>query len=423
MNDKKPNVKILQGPYPRVTLHPLTIKALKKGHPWITEDKFTKAFPFNNTFLIGKDKEDKEVSLIIHDPEHKSVKGRLWTLKEPYVNQVKYFDKDLTDRVSDAFLKRKLRETPSDRENYYLVFGEADFLPGLFIQVLGNNILLQYYANFWNKLEKLLFDSISRALKIHFPEMTSVTMWVQNRNSTQQKSIKTRPLPSHKNNDPKGSFTISEFGIKYNIKITENYDNGIYSDMSSIRKGLKPLFEKSKSFLNLYSYTGAFSLFALKHGAERVVSVDLSEKYLNWLESNILLNEDLDGSKHKSIATSTEKALNKFVKEKESFDLIVCDPPSASSDGKKTSQSLKQYEQSLPKLLALLESGGHLIAFINTHNVNWKKFEDKMKAILKSNSLDSKIKISKKLKLADDCPRLDSFPEGDYIKGFVLKKL
>ena len=66
---------------PRVNLHPASCKYLKLGHPWITDDSFTKKFPQNSFFLIGVDEKSKQdIALILHDPEHKTVKARLWSL-------------------------------------------------------------------------------------------------------------------------------------------------------------------------------------------------------------------------------------------------------------------------------------------------------------------------------------------------------
>ena len=142
-------------------------------------------------------------------------------------------------------------------------------------------------------------------------------------------------------------FEIEEFGIKYKCFLGKSYDLGIYTDMSYIREKVADLINSESKVLNLYSYTGAYSLMALKQGANAVHSVDLSEKYLSILNQNIALN-GFDQSKHQSHQTDVMEALNKFANDDEAFDLIICDPPSASSDGRKVTSALKSYELLIP---------------------------------------------------------------------------
>ena len=131
-------------------------------------------------------------------------------------------------------------------------------------------------------------------------------------------------------------------------------------------------FKKAKSLLNLFSYTGSFSLNALYYGAQNVVSVDISTKYTDWLKANIVLNS-FDETKHKV----SNLPVQKYIQTSECFDLIICDPPSFSSDGKKTLNAMEFYDNHLLTLLNITNPEGHLAIFINTHKVSWKKFEER----------------------------------------------
>ncbi len=102
------NYSILDRPYPRVQLHPASIKYLSKGHPWITEDSFTKEFPAERTFLIGTEgKDQKEFAILMHDPEHKNIKARAWSLVPPFIDGIKQFPKELHARLELAFKVRR----------------------------------------------------------------------------------------------------------------------------------------------------------------------------------------------------------------------------------------------------------------------------------------------------------------------------
>src|SRR5690606_24229389 len=104
-------------------------------------------------------------------------------------------------------------------------------------------------------------------------------------------------------------FHIQEFGLQYLIRLGSSYDHGLYTDMSAIRHQLKKILRPAMDVLNLYSYTGAFSLWAMKNGAQSTVSVDLSPKYIEWLQQNVALNPDIDPTKHETMIQSTEEAL------------------------------------------------------------------------------------------------------------------
>ncbi len=393
----------------KANLHPASCKYLKLGHPWITEDSYTKRFPQNTFFLIGVDEKNRqEIALLINDPEHKKVKARLWSLNPEDWKKEINFKEMLRLRVFSSLEKREKFNLSLERENYYLINGESDFLPGLLVLKLKNQILIQYYALFWKEVEADLIAILQEKLNIE-------EIWIQERNFNQQKAIRSI------SGKTQSEFILNEYNINYQIKINAHYDFGIYTDMSAIRKLMRPYLENAQSLLNLYSYTGAFSLFALKLGAKNIVSVDLSAKYLKWLDENIALNSDLNAESHSSLCMPSEKALEKLIAQNASFEAIICDPPSASSDGHSTSSALKSYENLLPQMLKLLDSNGSLFVFLNTHTISWNKFEEKLKQIIETSEFKNQVMIGKRFKLSDDCQALKGFHEGDYLKGLLIE--
>jgi 23S rRNA (cytosine1962-C5)-methyltransferase len=173
--------------------------------------------------------------------------------------------------------------------------------------------------------------------------------------------------------------------------------------------------------LNLYSYTGAFSLWAMKLGAKFVASVDLSPKYIEWLQQNLGLNPDLNSAQHESLTMSVDEALDKLKAEEKKFDFIVCDPPSSSSDGEKRTSAIKSYKDLLSKMDKVLNPKGRIVVFLNTHQVTNQKFEKTIQENLSELKLN--YKLGTRLSLGQDCPTLKGFPEGSYLKGIVLEKI
>jgi 23S rRNA (cytosine1962-C5)-methyltransferase len=397
---------------PRVQLHPATIKHLKLGHFWVTEDSYTKKFPTNSFFLVGVNSANREeVGIFINDPKHKHIKARLWST----LPVTKDFAEEFSGRLELAIKKRAELKLASQRENFLLINGENDQLPGLMALLLKDQILIQYYALYWKGMESDIIPLVKKYFEHYFSDIPLKNIWVQERNFDQKKSI-TSLIDS---GNPE--FILKEYNINYQIKINENYDYGLYTDMSSIRKQMVPFISKAKSVLNLFCYTGSFSLFSLSHGATDVVSVDLSSKYLAWLHENLLLNPQLNSGFHHFMNSATDKALLKLKNENKKFEAIICDPPSASSDGDKISNALKSYEQLLPMMLDVLESNGKIFAFLNTHQISWAKFEEKLKQIISTSQYKNDAIVGKRFKLSEDYLPVKGFYEGDYLKGILIE--
>lgn len=409
--------KIFERPFPRVKLHPATLKHLRKGHPWVTSDSFTKDFPRDRTFLLGLDGKEEEASLLLHDPDHPKVKGRLWSMQGDFIQQIKGFPYELRTRMGSSIKKRQKLIESEERENICLVFGENDFIPGLHITLLKDQILVQLYAGYWHRMKLVIIEEFQRALEDLDLKLNLKDFWFQDRNLGRAAKFERYALSGKKRTIKDQSIVLQEFGVQYKCKIAANYDLGLYTDMAPFRKKIGTEFNEKK-VLNLYSYTGAFSLYALKAGAQEVVSVDLSQEYLNWLQENLDLNPDLDQTKHKSICMSVEKAMKLLVKQKSSFDWIISDPPSASSDGKKMSNALKNYERLLPEMLGLLSDNGKIALFLNTHQVSPKKFRTDIEKILTEGKTGHTILST--FKNLEDGQSIGSFPEGHHLKGFII---
>lgn len=393
-----------------VKIHPASVKHLKNGHPWVTKDKFSLNFPKEQKFLSALDAKGKVFCHLLNDPEHKNVKARLWDFSDISVLGERKFKETLNDRLYKSVKSRKTMQILRERRNLYLAFGEADHLPGLFVQLFDQVILISYYSNFWSRY----INSISERVKSLAKELLKVDViasYSQQRDHKQQSSpVKIFGKTPH-------NYAITEFGVKYLVKFEEEYDQGLYSDMASIRKTLAPYFKQSENLLNLYSYTGAYSLFPLKCGANHVTSVDISKKYMTRLEDNLLLNR-MPNESHSSVVKPTIKALDKFIKEEKYFDFIICDPPTSSSDGKKKTSVLKNYEEIVTKLVNVTAPEGFLLLFNNTHQDNWEKFE---RVVTEQINTLTSYQVIQRFHLSEDCPTIKNFDEGNYLKGILIK--
>jgi 23S rRNA (cytosine1962-C5)-methyltransferase len=233
-------------------------------------------------------------------------------------------------------------------------------LPGIKVNLLKDQVLIQFYSFFWENYEDFIINSILISTQKYLElELYKENIWIQYRADSGKKKTPPKCL------DPNLSFktiSLSEYNVQYEIHLGKNYDPGIYTDMSAIREDLSDLFKKSEKVLNLFAYTGAFSMFAFAQGAKHVCSVDISEAYMQELIENIKLNK-FQIDHHKDITASVTQGLKSLQKDNASFDLIISDPPTSSSDKKKRTNALRDYEQTLPMMYQLLAEGGSIVGF------------------------------------------------------------
>ena len=168
--------------------------------------------------------------------------------------------------------------------------------------------------------------------------------------------------------EEKNEFIVHESGLQFLVNLSDYLDTGLFLDHRITRSMVRER-SKDKAVLNLFCYTGSFSIYAIAGGASRVVSMDLSKTYLSWAEKNRQLNFPMY-KEHELIHADVKVALKDF--REASFDIIVMDPPTF-SNSKRMEDFLdiqRDHVTLLNDALRLLRNGGEL--FFST---NYTKFE------------------------------------------------
>ena len=165
-------------------------------------------------------------------------------------------------------------------------------------------------------------------------------------------------------------FQVKEYGASFWVNLKDYLDTGLFLDHRPLRKIIQET-SKGKHVLNLFCYTGAFTIHAIKGGASQTTSVDLSTTYLDWLNANLDLNGFEQNKNHKLIREDVLAQLDLFKKKKRLFDIVVIDPPTF-SNSKKTERDFevqKDHVELLNKSMDVLAKGGTLY-----FSTNKKKF-------------------------------------------------
>ncbi len=202
---------------------------------------------------------------------------------------------------------------------------------------------------------------------------------------------------------PPERFIVREYDLQFYISFNSGYGTGLFLDIKRARQRVRQITKPGDEALNLFSYTGGFSLAAAKAGAARVIEVDSSAHWLRWARENQTLNEVT------TIRQRKEDAVKFLHKQKdESFDFIICDPPTYSSQKSGARFTVAQgFEAMQPDLYRALRPNGLLLASTNCRELPRGKF----------------FKLfSPRFVLQEEIPISADFNEADYLKVGLFRK-
>lgn len=183
-------------------------------------------------------------------------------------------------------------------------------------------------------------------------------------------------------NQQKTELIVNENGMSFIVNLSDYLDTGLFLDHRITRKMIKEM-ATGKRVLNLFSYTGSFSVYAASGGAEKVTTVDLSKTYIHWAKRNMLYNKLFDAEKHEFIQEDVLQYLDKI--EPDSYDIIILDPPTF-SNSKKMEDVLdiqRDHVKLINRCLQILSENGVLLFSTNYRNfiletdqIDTKKIKD-----------------------------------------------
>ena len=299
----------------------------------------------------------------------------------------------------------------------HLIFGEADFLPGLIVDQYNNQVVTQFQsagAEYWR-------SEIGQAL-------VKYTGCSQVYDRSDAATRAREGLPERKEvlegEEPPQEVEIVEDGIKYGVDVRMGHKTGFYVDQRDNRALARRLAEEFKKVhgrgmraLNCFCYTGGFSLALKAGGAEEVVSIDSSADALQMAQENAKRNGFDDGSM-KWIEANVFEALREFRDKGEQFDLVILDPPKFASSHHHVDKAARAYKDINLNGLRILAPGGQLLTFSCSGAIDVDLFQK----IVAGAVIDSRVEawMMERLGAGIDHPLLMTHPEGEYLKGLHL---
>jgi len=318
--------------------------------------------------------------------------------------------------VDHVFWKEQLQKAYTLRQNvglagnpkttaYRLVHGEGDGLPGLIIDIYGHTAVIQAHTVGMYRQRELLAALL---LEMYGGQITAVydksetTLFAQN-------EISNGYLLGQMPDDP----IFSEHGHRFAADWESGQKTGFFIDQRENRLLVKQ-YAKERTALNMFGYTGAFSVYALSGGAKEVHTVDASQKAIEMANRNVALNFTTNAN-HKGIVSDCFDFLNGM---QPIYDLMIVDPPAFAKNQHALKNALQAYKRLNAKALAAIRPNGIYFTFSCSQVVTKEQFRS---AIFSAAAIARRqVRIIHQLNQPADHPINIYHPESEYLKGLVL---
>lgn len=388
--------------YKRVILRRGKEESLKRFHPWV----------FSGAIERMDDVEEGDlVSVYSHEGEHignghyqiGSIAVRILAFDDSEIDAA-FFEQRL---LAAYKMRQALGLIREDNNAFRLVHGEGDFLPGLVIDIYGHTAVMQAHSPGMHFARNLIADALTR-----LPDGLVKNVYY--------KSETTLPYKAHL--DPQNAYIVGEYdqdvamenGLQFHVDWLKGQKTGFFVDQRENRSLLEH-YAQGRRVLNMFCYTGGFSFYALRGGAQLVHSVDSSAKAISLTDANVALNFP-ECDRHESFAVDAFKYLAEM--EKDAYDLIVLDPPAFAKHKTALKNALIGYRKLNVKAFEKIASGGILFTFSCSQAVNKEQF--RLAVFSAAAIARRKVRILHQLTQPADHPINIYHPEGEYLKGLVL---
>lgn len=389
--------------YRKVYLKAGKEESLKRFHPWVFSGAIAK--------IEGEPEEGEIVDVYTSKNEFiacghfqiGSIAVRVLTFKQEDINHD--FWKHRLEIALDLRCRLGLVNNP-ENNTYRLVHGEGDNLPGLIIDVYGQTAVMQAHSAGMHVYRMEIAEALSEV-------MGDIVKHIYYKSET--------TLPFKADLEPENGFIKGgspenialENGLKFHVDWLKGQKTGFFVDQRENRQLLER-YSKGRNVLNMFCYTGGFSFYAMRGGANLVHSVDSSAKAIDLTKQNVEINFPGD-KRHQAFADDAFKYLDRMG---DHYDLIILDPPAFAKHRDALRNALRGYSKLNAKAFEKIKPGGILFTFSCSQVVDKRDFRN---AVFTAAAQSGRsVRILHQLTQPGDHPVNIYHPEGEYLKGLVL---
>ncbi len=372
------------------------------GHPWIFSGAIEKTDDSDSAVADVLDHRGNWLARGLYNPKSQ-IRVRVLTWEKEAIDS-SFFCRRLTQA---AALREKLVSPSAD--SYRLVNGEGDLLPGLIVDRYGEFLVCQFFTAGIDGLKGLVVEALMNLFKPR-------GIYDRSEGGVRDEEGLPPSVGVLAGEEPPESVRIEENGIKFLVDLRQGQKTGFFLDQRDNRALLASL-APAMSVLNCFAYTGGFAAYALKGGAKRVVSIESSRPALDLARQSF----DLNGFSIEAGDLLRADAFAYLKNSTDSFDIVVIDPPSLARRRGDVEAAAGGYKFLNLHALRILKPGGLLLTFSCSQHLPLDLFQK----IVFGAAVDAgrRAQIVKRLGPAPDHPVSLHHPEGEYLKGLLLKVL
>ncbi|MEK7484076.1 MAG: class I SAM-dependent rRNA methyltransferase [Planctomycetota bacterium] len=336
----------------RVTL--TTEKKIHEGDPWVFADHILKQSQPGKAgdIAILFDHKNRFLALGLLDPEE-TIRIRILQRK-PATIQLPWF----IQQIEAAFQKRKILETQRTT-GFRVLNGENEGFPGLVVDCYAQTLVLKLYTRAWLPHLMVLTQALAQIL-------TPERMILRLSRMLQESQVFPPPLADGTiflGKPIEEPVRFSENGLIFEVDPVHGQKTGFFLDQRENRMKVES-FSANKTVLNVFAYTGGFSLYAARGKAKSVLSVDLSRPALESAVRNFALNQhfpSVASVDHQILVSDAFESLREMKNSNRSFDMVILDPPAFAKKKSEVPKALSAYQRLLRLGLGVLAPGGFLV--------------------------------------------------------------
>ena len=392
---------------PALKLKPGREKSLRHRHPWV----FSGAIET----VQGEPASGDTVSVVAADgtmlgraaySPSSQIRARVWSFDPRMPIDAAFF----RQRIDRAVAARAAMQ--DDRHSgCRLVHAESDGLPGVVADRYGEVVVVQLSSAGAELWRGAIVDALAA--------VPGVSCVFERSDAEVRKLEGLEPRTGVVRGSLPTPVSFHEDGLAYRVDVAAGQKTGFYLDQRDNRRAIRAL-AAGRDTLNVFCYSGGFTLAALAGGASRVTSLDSSEAALCEARANLAANPQLDAARAEWLEADAFATLRKFRDAARSFDLIVIDPPKFAPTAAHAERASRAYKDINLWALKLLRPGGLLATFSCSHGIDAELF----RKIVAGAALDAgaDAAVVGRFGPSADHPVALAFPEGDYLKGLLIRR-
>ncbi|WP_019244198.1 MULTISPECIES: class I SAM-dependent rRNA methyltransferase [Bacillus] len=394
-------------------IQPLHIKVKKKhadkmnkGYPLISKEAIenSKLLKNEGELLRITDEHNHFIGIGYHGQQNKGI-GWVLSRKEDEQINVAFFVK----KFKEAFSHRRALFLDPETTAFRIFNGEGDGVGGITIDYYDGYYLIQWYSKgIYSFREKILsaLQQIGEYKGIYQKKrFDDKGQYVEDDDFVMGQQA---PLP----------LIIKENGVKLATYLNDGAMTGIFLDQREVRKSIRELYSNGAEMLNMFSYTGAFSVNSALGGAKVTTSVDVANRSRAKTIEQFSIN-DINVDQQQIVVDDVFQYFKYAARKEKAFDLIVLDPPSFAKTKRRTFSAAKDYTELLKETIMLIKNGGVIVASTNSSAFDMRRFKQFIEIACKETK--STFSILEEYHLPSDFRTIKAFPEGNYLKVVFLR--